>query len=248
MSEHIDIERLLAYAHDELEGAEAATVLEHGRACKECGDQLAVMLALRSEDVGSSGSEPPNRLIGLIAASVLLAVLLGVVLTWTGFGSRFIYGSAAEAGLAELATTEAPGRIDLDFLFDASLPTSTDESRPQKRAGFELMVNGQHDEAIELLAALRNARPDDGDVAASLGIALYLSGDSSDRVEALLVEGNAAWRQGLQHYAKWYLGNHYLRQGDLVQAIGALEEIAQEPDSPGRRAAELLRRLQSETR
>ena len=248
MSEHIDIERLLAYAHDELEDAESDAILEHSRACKECGDQLAVMLALRSEDGGSGVSEPRARLIGLIAASVLLAVLLGVALTWGGFGSRFIFVSAAEEGLAELATTEAPGRIDLDFLFDASLPTSTDDSRPQKRAGFGLIVNGQHDEAIELLSTLRNARPDDGDVAASLGIALYLSGDSSSRVETLLIEGNAAWLQGLQHYAKWYLGNHYLRQGDLVQAMGALEEIAQEPDAPGRRAAELLRRLESETR
>ncbi len=248
MSEHIDIERLLAYAHDAPEGAEADAILEHSWACKECGDQLAVMLALRSEGAGSGVSEPRARFIGLIAASVLLAVLLGVALTWGGFGSGFIYGSAVETSLAELATTEAPGRIDLDFLFDTSLPTSTDDSRLQKRAGFELIVNGRHDEAIELLSALRNARSDDGDVTASLGIALYLSGDSSDKVEALLVEGDAAWLQGLQHYAKWYLGNHYLRQGDLVQAMGALEEIAREPDSPGRRAAELLRRLQSETR
>ncbi len=248
MSKHIDIEKLLAHAHDELEGADARAVLEHSRACTECGDQLAVMLALRGADVRSDVAEPRTRLVGLIAASVLLAVLLGVALTWGGFGSRFMNGSSPAESLAGLATTEAPAGIDLDFLFDASLPASTDTSRPQKRAGFELIVNGRYDEAIELLTPLRDARPDDGDIAAALGIALYLSGNSSNRTASLLIDGDTAWLQGLQHYAKWYLGNHYLRQGDLVQAIDALEEIAQEPDSPGRRASDLLRRLQSETR
>ena len=46
-------------------GADA--ILVHSRACEECGDQLAVMLALRSEGVGSGVSEPRARFVGAVA-------------------------------------------------------------------------------------------------------------------------------------------------------------------------------------
>ncbi len=46
---HIGVERLLAFAHGEVVEPEAERVRQHARACPECGDELAVMLALRIE-------------------------------------------------------------------------------------------------------------------------------------------------------------------------------------------------------
>jgi hypothetical protein len=251
-AEHVDIEGPLAYAHGETDGAEADAVLQHSRACRECGDELAVMLALAGTGVvaldrdESATPEASRRWIGLVAASVVFAALLGAIVLsgWLRPG-----GPLPDEGVARLATTQAPSRLMLDFLF--STETSVD-NRARARGGFALIVDGRYDDAVAQLSTLYDAQPGDGEVAMSLGIALYLAGDDSDRVEALLTQGRALRPQDFSNLSGWYLGNHFLRRGHLVQAIVVLEELVSpqppDPDESGTQARELLERLRSEIR
>ncbi len=244
---HIDVERLLAFAHGEVVEPEAEEIRQHACACPECGDELAVMLALRIEPaenvvparrVARDTMAPPSqrRLKALFAASVVFVAVLGTLMM-----SGVLDSELPE--VAGLATTAAPDGVDLDFLFGQPVLASTRETT---RAGFALIVDGRFDDAVRLLSVLNEARPADDEVATGLGIALYLSDDSSDRAEWLLTQGGATQREDLSHYAKWYLGNLYLRRGDLVRATLVLEDISTEPDFPGTWARELLRRLRSE--
>ena len=245
---HVDIEGMLAYAHGETRGAEAEAVLRHSRACRECGDELAVMLALAGTEavVAEDESAPPGtsrRWMGLVAASVVFVALLGaaVLSGWLRPG-----GPLSDEGIARLATTQAPSQLMFEFLFSSETAVA---DRQQARGGFALIVEGRYDEAVAQLSMLYRARPGDGEVAGSLGIALYLAADDSDRVEALLAQGRALRAQDFSNLSGWYLANHYLRGGDLVQAIAVLEElISPQPDEAGTQARELLERLRSEMR
>ena len=233
---HIDVERLLAFAHGEVVEPEAEEIRQHARVCAECGDELAVMLALRIEP--TDNVVYPGRLWrALIAASVVFIAVLGTLMM-----SDVL--NPALPDVVRLATTAAPDRVDLDFLFGQAVLASTRETT---RAGFALIVEERFDDAVRLLSPLNEARPGDDEVATGLGIALYLSDDSSDRAEWLLTQGAGTQRDDLSHYAKWYLGNLYLRRGDLVRATLVLEDISTEPDFPGTWARELLRRLRSES-
>ena len=232
---HIDVELLLAFAHGEVVEPEAEEIRQHARTCAECGDELAVMLALRIEP--TENVVYPGRLgRALITASVVFIAVLGTLMM-----SDVLNPALPE--VARLATTVAPDRVDLDFLFDQAVLASTRETT---RAAFALIVEERFDDAVRLLSPLNEARPADDEVATGLGIALYLGSDSSDRAEWLLAQGAATQRQDVGHYAKWYLANLYLRRGDLVRATLVLEDISTEPDFPGTWARELLRRLRAE--
>ena len=241
----IDAERLLAFARGDMTGFEAEEIREHARSCSECGDELAVLLALRLE-VGAAEESPgapaavavgKRGVWALIAASVVFVAVLGGLMM-----SGVLAPQPPE--VARLATTMAPDRVDLDFLFGGqSAAASTGETA---RGGFTLIVERRFAEAVSLLSALNEAQPADDEVATGLGIALYLSGDSGGRVQLLLNQGAATGRQDLNHYAKWYLGNLYLRRGDLARAVTVLEDVSNEPDFPGTRARDLLQRLRAE--
>jgi hypothetical protein len=244
---HIDVERLLAFAHGEVVEPEAGEIRQHASACPECGDELAVMLALRigpagnivpAPQVGHDTMAPPDqrRLKALLAASVVFVAVLGTLMMSGIFDTEL-------PDVAGLATTVPPDRVDLDFLFGQVVPASTVGTA---RAGFALIVDGRFEDAVRLLSPLNEARPGDDEVATGLGIALYLSDDSSVRAEWLLAQGGATRREDLSHYAKWYLGNLYLRRGDVAQATLVLEDISTESDFPGTWARQLLRRLWSE--
>ncbi len=244
---HVDIEGLLAYAHGETAGPEADGVLRHSRACRECGDELAVMLALVGTQVAAVAEDesevPPalRRWMAPVAASVVLAVLRGVALRsgWSPLTAP------PDQDIVRLATTEAPDRLMLDFLF---APSSAIANLDRARSGFELIVEGRYDSAVAQLSARYAAQPGNGEVAASLGIALYLADDESDRVEVLLAQGRALRLQDFSRLAGWYLANHYLRRGEVVQARAVLEGLSQWADTPGTQARELLERLRTEFR
>lgn len=249
-TDHVDIEGLLAYAHGETGGAEADAVLQHSCACRECGDELAVMLALVGQEAQATGEAQRGassapwawRWIGLVAASVVLAVVVGIALM--SWGPWLDTGGVDEA--MQLATTEAPERVMLEYLFGA--PTVS-AAAPQVRGGFALIVNGRYQEAVALLSTLYDAQPGDNELAASLGIALYLSGDDGERAASSLMQGQRLGRQdSFGNLAAWYLANHYLRRGDVVQAREVLEDLSQGPDAPGTQARDLLERLGTEIR
>lgn len=253
--DHVAIERLLAYAHGESDGDEAAAVLRHGRACRECGGQLAVMLALRETPavtVAPPQATPwltPGRL-GTLAAALVVALMLSVVLS-----SSLIRGGGDDPGAAvfsagdvalgaRLATDVPPDAMMLDFLF----PEATLAVQREPGTSFGLIVGRRYDEAVQQLQPLHDAGPLRGEVAAVLGVARYLNGESGPEVEALLRQGHALAADDLRHLSAWYLGNLYLRRGDLVQARVVLDELAEWPDVPGESAAALLRRLDEENR
>jgi len=255
---HVDIERLLAYAHHEASADECDAVLQHTRGCRECGDELAVMLALAGTaavvadgapgDVASPMAPPrfgfaaamaPRR-VGPIAAGVVLAVLVGIVLAWTGLP----IGSGTDADLTALATEEPPVDTMAGFLFGGETVSTARDAR----AGFLLIVEGRYDEAVVELSAVYAARPDAGEAAAALGIARYLAGDDSRETEGLLLQGRALVQQDWRNLAAWYLGNLYLKRGDVVQARGVFEELAREEDDSGDRARAVLGQLGSEVR
>lgn len=285
---HVDIERMLAVAHGESGRDEAAAVLRHGLACRQCGDELAVMLALtgawvqyatpgdRAATSEVRGGTPVTShwpgWTGALAAAVVFALLLGAALSVgifqpAGEGgevgrSPVVEGPAAPEGapgstattdpaiapaelarLRQLATDVPPGRVMLDFLFE---PDSRVARRQSARSGLALVVTRRYDEAVAHLTPMHAARPSDGETAAALGIALYLSGDDGERVADLLRQGRALRAQDFSNLSAWYLANLYLRRGDVVQARGVLQELAQWPDLPGEQARELLGQLRSE--
>jgi tetratricopeptide (TPR) repeat protein len=310
---HPHIEHMLAYAHGEMSGPEADAVLLHGLACSECGNVLAVMLALTGramtlvgareagEQVRTEADEPvateafeqvatakerdepaesdepvdaPRAAISwlpVIAASIVVALTLGAVLLswWPGdvAGPQDVpriagdttprqgqggsdataappaLDPAASARLRALATVTPPDRVTLDFLFG---PQATVAARIRARTGFAFVSERRYDEAIAQLSPLVAASPDDGEAAAALGIALYLSGDDGERAEALLQQGRALRLQDFSRLSSWYLGNLFLRRGDVVQARAVLEPLTAETDGPGMDARDLLERVRAE--
>lgn len=251
--DHVDVERLLAYAHGESAAEEAAAVLRHGRACRDCGDQLAVMMALRAAPavaVAPPKAAPwmtPGRLSAL-AAALVVALMLSVVLMSSLFRGAVddpaagVFPAEAVALGARLATSAPPDPAMFDFLF----PEATLAVQQGPGAGFGMIVERRYVEAVRQLQPLHDAAPLRGEVAAVLGVARYLNGDNGTEVEALLRQGNALAADDLRHLSAWYLSNLYLRRGDLVQARSVLDELAEWPDAPGQRAAALLERLDEE--
>lgn len=249
-ADHVDIEGLLAYAHGETRGAEADAVLQHSRACRECGDELAVILALAGTQVVAVAEDEreiagaSRRWIALVAASVVLALLLGVALR----SAWLPLGATSDEDVVGLATTEAPERLMLEYLFGAS---TVSVGAPQVRDGFALVVDRRYEAAAALLSTLYDAQPGDNELAASLGIALYLSGDDGERVASLLMQGQRLRDRRLDSFgnlAAWYLANLYLRRGDVVQARDVLEDLSQWSDAPGAEARAVLEQLRPEIR
>jgi len=262
---HVDLERMLAYAHGESGVDEAAAVLRHGRTCRDCGDQLAVMLALAGSAAASDSPDSeesgdavaPRRSdvskhpwLGAVAASIVLAALLVATMTaaWLRAPADDVPTAGVDspvADIARLATSAPPDELTIAFLFEATQPIA---ASAEARTGFGMIVAGDYPQAIEYLEPLRSARPDDGETAMALGIALYLNGNDGEQTETLLLQGRALRMQDFSHLAEWYLANLYVRRGDLVQAIAVLEELALERDDPADLAAVLLEQLRSEAR
>jgi hypothetical protein len=256
---------MLAWAHGDSSVEEATAVLDHGLACRACGDQLAVMLAL-ADDRAAVVPAPGRRRrtarstpSGLLAAAAVIMLLIGAALLapWLrapGARDPAAAGPAADAGpavvpapagLARFATTAPPGALMVDFLFD---PATYANDVPRARAGLQMVVDGRYDEAVRELTRVYETDPMNGETATVLGIALYLSGDDSARTEGLLRQGQALPLDDFANLAAWYLGNLYLRRGDLQEATRVLEALAQFPDDPGTRAQALLERIRGEIR
>lgn len=268
MSRHVDIDQLLAYAHGQLSEDDAGAVIEHSESCNQCGNELAVLLALRHEQeraaVPSSaigtGASPLPRLARL-AASLAIAVLVGATALWW---SGLLDGGAGTGagGWADLATDEPPDQTLVDWLFEpapvpairAPVTPGTDpvaaerELLAAKRAALELVVQRRYGEAITALDTLSAAHPDDTEIAAYLGIASYLAGDLSDDTRALLLRAAASPRQPVGRTAGWYLANYYLRAERPEEALLILESLAQTRDLAGENAAALLVRFPPDMR
>ena len=109
----------------------------------------------------------------------------------------------------------------------------------------EALVQQDYALAIDTLEALHAQHDSDTEVATYLGVALYLSGDDSDRTKALLAQGWSHMQGRVRRTATWYLANSCLRSGDTESAIHLLQTL--DPDEVDARytryAAELLQRI-----
>jgi hypothetical protein len=253
---HVDIERLLEVAHGTAGGPETDAIVGHCLACRECGDLLWAMLALK---LGGKKRRSQRRRVALIAASIAVVAALTGLLWWSaarGGGPPAPTAASDPAlapapsidagpapGLASLATTAPPDRKLLDFLFGDTPVTPTATNVPAERAGLELVITGRYPEAVELFRGQLAARPQDPRLSAFLGVARYLSGDTDPEVEAQLTRGAGASPEALARLSTWYLANHHLRRNDREAAEAFLRGLAAQEDEFGLAAARLLERL-----
>ncbi len=110
------------------------------------------------------------------------------------------------------------------------------------------LENDEYSSAVDKLRALSvNPRVNGTDIAGWLGIALYLSGETSDEVEALLRPGTESRINPLERGCQWYLGHHLFRVGRPEEGVLWIATLSPNPTAIGRKAADFLRRLPLES-
>ena len=121
--------------------------------------------------------------------------------------------------------------------------SDVDDVLAMKSALYDL-ENDEYSSAIDKFRELStNSRVNHTDVAGWLGIALYLSGETSDEVEALLRRGTDSKILTLQMGCQWYLGHHLFRVGRPEEGVLWIATLVPVPTAQGRQAAEFFERL-----
>lgn len=232
--EHPNLEELIAYVSGALSGDEARAVATHGRACTKCGDRLGVMIVLKASAAETARLpllSPSHRRAGLslFAATGLIAMIFIADVYWPN-------------PWAEHATREAvPGWFHDFFYKEGRAAEATDTSR-----GLELLIDGEPEQAIEILTPLAEDTESDPEARAYLGIARYLTGDASRSTRRLLEDGIHSHRAG--RLSRWYLASVLLARRDLDGARAHLRALSSTGDWFGRAAKALLEKLDEAAR
>lgn len=227
---HPPLEAFLAYVQGALGADEACQLVSHGDSCEPCGDRLGTMMLLRASTIERFRLPLVPR-----GARRALAGVLAVVLVTTG---ALVVRRMMPNPWKEHATHESVPRWFYAFLYRPEGPGSASEIA----RGLSLLVEGSYQEAIETLEPWAQGDDPDAEAATYLGIARYLSGDSSRRTVRLLESGTSSSRAG--RLARWYLANVLLTRGNLDSATAHLTELATIGDWFGRAAKALLERLE----
>jgi hypothetical protein len=228
---HCTLETLLAYVHGALTAEEAHEVVSHGRACAACGNRLGTMMLLRAASVEALRVPIVPR-----AHRRAALVLLAVFSISAGF---FLVRRAMPNPWEEHASHETVPRWFHEFLYRSQDP----RSRSEIARGLSLLVEGRYEEAIATLEPLSQGRSPDTDAATYLGIARYLSGDTSRRTVRLLESGTSSPSVG--RLARWYLASVLLSRGDVDGATSHLRALEEVRDWFGRAAKTLLEKLEA---
>jgi thioredoxin-like negative regulator of GroEL len=201
--------------------------------------RLAKILIIRTDDRRRMRRRAKRRLQLQMAAAVLLIMGAGAVLLASG------YISDPASDLAALATTETIPQSHVGLRFRLAAPASPGGYESEFRAGMEALVREDYSDGIAILESLHAAHPSETEISTYLGVALYLSGDDSDRAKALLAQGGSHMQGRVRRTATWYLANSCLRSGDVESAVQLLKSIDSEDTDARytRYAAELLRRI-----
>ena len=145
---------------------------------------------------------------------------------------------------AEHATRESvPGWFH-DFFYGERRDAQSTESDAAR--GLELLVQGELEQTIETLEPLVENAESKPEARASLGIARYLTGDTSRSTVRLLeddVDGRRAGR-----LSRWYLAIVLLTRRDIHGARVHLKALASTGDWFGRAAKALLEKLDEASR
>ena len=231
---HPALEALLAYVQGALAADEARAVVAHSGSCVSCGDRLGTMMLLRAASTGALRLPRVPRGYRRAASVFLVFTLLT--------GGFFLVQEIMPNPWEEHATREAVPRWFSAFLYRSQDPWSASEIA----RGLSLVVEGKYEEAIETLEPLVQGGSLDAEAATYLGIARYLSGDSSRRTVRLLEKGTSSSRAG--RLARWYLASVLLSRGDVDGATSHLSELAAVSDWFGRAAKALLETLEGARR
>ena len=242
---HYETFDLVDYQRGLLEGEEAKELFAHCQTCRECGDRLSIVLALRA--VGERRRTARRRVLRGAAAAVGAAVLVGVAIySFSEHSTQRPVASVdtqpTRGSLAEYASTELPSRGFLVVRFRPGTPiANVEDAEPRLKAAVEELWAGNADSALPALRELWLERPNE-ERAAYMGIAMYLSGRSDAEVRAFLEMGtNTVWTP-LSRYSTFYLANYHLRTGQNQEAYELLQSLTAN-DSPSTAAKRLLARL-----
>ena len=234
--EHPSLEDLIIYVSGALSGDEARAVAAHGRACTPCGDRLGIMILLKASAAESARLpllSPSHRRAGLslFAATGLIAMLAVADEFWPN-------------PWAEHATRESvPGWFH-DFFYGERRDAKGTESDAAR--GLELLVQGELEQAIETLEPLVENAESKPEARAYLGIARYLTGDTSRSTVRLLEDGVDGRRAG--RLSRWYLASVLLTRRDIDGARVHLKALTSTGDWFGRAAKALLEKLDEASR
>jgi len=241
--DHPDIDELVAWARGALPRKRHRRVWAHTRICETCNMRLAKILIIRTKHRREMKRRARHRRHLSIAAMVVL--LVGAAASWLLLSG---YSSDGPSQLAALATSETIPDSYVRYRFGAGLPASTDLTAYQLRRGVEALVAGDYALAVEALEAVRSERPSNVEAAAYLGIALYLLGDDSTRMQALLMQGTSHSHPMISRAATWYLANSCQRNGDVQAAMALAHSLSageiSDRDRYSLRADDLLRKIQ----
>lgn len=267
MSGHYTTLELVDYERGYLTGDEARDLFAHCQQCEECGGRLAAVLALRHANRRRVARIRRRKMLSL-AAGVVLVVSLGFAGTalWGRFATADGPGTASVAApggeptiqgapelspelaeLAALATDELPNPVFLRIRL-GPLAADSDDWEVRVRAALMDLWEGRLDVAVPALENLHSVRQKDPEVAAYLGIALYLSGDRREDVADLLRSGASTHWDNLRDQTLWYLANHHLRNGDPALAAEILAEFSRYEHVTARAAHALMDKLPAEYR
>ena len=226
---HASFHELNAFVSGALSGDEARTLATHARSCSFCGNRLGSMMLLKANAVAKarvpwlSGSQKRTGTT-LLAVGAIAAGLFAADAWWPN-------------PWAEHATRESVPPWFHDFFYGTGRAESpTDASR-----ALALIVDGELDAAVDILAPLERGAGATPEVRAYLGIARYLDGNVSRRTVRLLEAGTRSNRAG--RLSRWYLASTFLRRRDVDSARRELEALATTSDWFGRAAKSLLDEL-----
>ena len=145
---------------------------------------------------------------------------------------------------AEHATRDnVPGWFH-DFFYGERRDARGTESATAR--GLELLVQGELEQAIETLEPLMEDPESNSEARAYLGIARYLTGDTSRSTVRLLDDGVDSHRAG--RLSRWYLASVLLTRRDIDGARVHLKALTSTGDWFGRAATALLEALDAASR
>ena len=225
---HPDLKTLTAYVDAALSGDEARAVAGHCRECSGCGDRLGTMMLLRSG--AAKAALAPRISRGTRAAALVLTLAAGLA------GGVVLARALAPNPWAEHATADTVPRWFHDFLYGYRADINGRDVTLAE--GLDLLVRGDYEEAIGKLEPLTQQPRAVPEASGYLGIARYLTGDTSSGTVELLEAGIASVRAG--RISDWYLANILLARGDIGRARRRLTGLAFVGDWVGRQSQALL--------
>lgn len=249
MTVHFETADFIDYHRGLLSQDETDNLLGHCKGCRTCSNRLAMVIALREV----AARRRLFKRSALVASALATVIVAAFALAAYAPPALLTSDPAPENSqrppglLTEYATTDLPHRSFLVLRFRMGMPVAHSDDRELRvKDAVDDLWAGRTATAIPALRALWTEAPSE-EIAAYLGIGLYLTQRTDDEVEAFLEVGTRTGWSTLSRYSTFYLANHYLRTGRNAAAYALLRVVAADSDAPGSAARRLLEELPDET-